>query len=151
MMFGEEIQNRKRDEIHTRKIKSKYAQKRNARAYKIRSKEKDEEHSIPCSPECKIVGKILLDHPLSYALTATADIPAVYLQQFWKTVIKMPDTEDTIIFKMDSQKIVYTVDMFCNILQLPVETPENPFVVPDNIEIIESFMNRVGYQGVVDK
>ncbi|GKE07029.1 hypothetical protein Tco_1399047 [Tanacetum coccineum] len=52
---------------------------------------------------------------------------------------------------MDSQKIVYTVDMFCNILQLPVETPENPFVVPANIEIIESFMNRVGYQGVVDK
>ncbi|GJS31928.1 hypothetical protein Tco_0492548 [Tanacetum coccineum] len=33
-------------------------------------------HSIPCSPECKIVGKILLDHPLSYALTATADVPA---------------------------------------------------------------------------
>nr|GEX05261.1 hypothetical protein [Tanacetum cinerariifolium] len=34
--------------------------------------------SIPCSPECKIVGKILLDHPLSYALTATADVPVVY-------------------------------------------------------------------------
>ncbi|GJZ95175.1 hypothetical protein Tco_0667378 [Tanacetum coccineum] len=33
--------------------------------------------SIPCSPECKIIGKILLDHPLSYALTATADIPAI--------------------------------------------------------------------------
>ncbi|GKA87600.1 hypothetical protein Tco_0809364 [Tanacetum coccineum] len=41
--------------------------------------------SIPCSPECKIVGQILLDHPLSYALTTTADVPAVYLQQFWRT------------------------------------------------------------------
>nr|GEU42390.1 retrovirus-related Pol polyprotein from transposon TNT 1-94 [Tanacetum cinerariifolium] len=30
--------------------------------------------SIPCSPESKIVRQILLDHPLSYALTATADI-----------------------------------------------------------------------------
>ncbi|GKD28914.1 hypothetical protein Tco_1239692, partial [Tanacetum coccineum] len=38
--------------------------------------------SIPCSPECKIVGQILLDHPLSYALTTTADVPAMYLQQF---------------------------------------------------------------------
>ncbi|GJZ35469.1 hypothetical protein Tco_0581286 [Tanacetum coccineum] len=38
--------------------------------------------SIPGLPECKIVGQILLDHPLSYALTATADVPAVYLQQF---------------------------------------------------------------------
>nr|GEY13915.1 hypothetical protein [Tanacetum cinerariifolium] len=45
--------------------------------------------SIPCSPECKIVGKILLDHPLTYALTANADVPAVYLQQFWQTVHKL--------------------------------------------------------------
>ncbi|GKB51958.1 hypothetical protein Tco_0902711 [Tanacetum coccineum] len=78
--------------------------------------------SIPCSPECKIVGKILLDHPLSYALTATADVPVVYLQQFWRTVSKVH-----------------------------VETPENPFVTPVNIETIEAFMNRVGYQGVIEK
>ncbi|GJV32723.1 hypothetical protein Tco_1393123 [Tanacetum coccineum] len=66
---------------------------------------------IPCSAECKIVGKILLDHPLSYAMTASADVPAGYLQQFWKTVIKMPDTKDTIIFKLDSQEIAYTKDV----------------------------------------
>nr|GEZ81117.1 hypothetical protein [Tanacetum cinerariifolium] len=38
--------------------------------------------NIRCPPECKIVGHILLDQPLRYALTATADVPAVYLQQF---------------------------------------------------------------------
>ncbi|GJU84312.1 hypothetical protein Tco_1291858 [Tanacetum coccineum] len=43
------------------------------------------------------------------------------------------------------------MDMFCDTLHLPVETPENPFVAPVNIEIIESFMQSVGYQGVVDK
>ncbi|GJX00473.1 hypothetical protein Tco_0184386 [Tanacetum coccineum] len=75
--------------------------------------------SIPCSPECKIVEKILLDHPLSYALTATADVPVVYLQQF-----------------QDSSQM---------------ETPDNPFVAPVTIEIIESFMNKVDYQDVVDK
>ncbi|GJU77352.1 hypothetical protein Tco_1274422 [Tanacetum coccineum] len=73
--------------------------------------------SIPCSPECKIDGQILLDHPLSYALTATADVPAVYLQQVLENM----------------------------------ETPDNPFVAPVNIETIESFMHTVGYQGVVDK
>nr|GEV99608.1 hypothetical protein [Tanacetum cinerariifolium] len=36
--------------------------------------------SISCSPECNIVGKILLDHLLSYALTATADVPAIHEQ-----------------------------------------------------------------------
>nr|GEW53173.1 retrovirus-related Pol polyprotein from transposon TNT 1-94 [Tanacetum cinerariifolium] len=106
--------------------------------------------SIPCSLECKIVGKILLDHPLSYAFTATADVLAVYLQQFWKTVRKVPDTKDTIGFMLDTQEITYTVDIFRDTLKLPVETLKNQFVVPVNLEIIESFMHTVGYQGVVD-
>ncbi|GJS13820.1 hypothetical protein Tco_0408292 [Tanacetum coccineum] len=41
--------------------------------------------NISCPKECNIVGKLLVDHPLSYALTATADVVVVYLQQFWKT------------------------------------------------------------------
>nr|GEV71835.1 hypothetical protein [Tanacetum cinerariifolium] len=35
--------------------------------------------------------------------------------------------------------------------RLLVETPENSFSAPVNIEIIKAFMNKVGYQGVVDK
>nr|GEU36863.1 copia protein [Tanacetum cinerariifolium] len=72
-------------------------------------------------------GQILLDHPLSYALTATVDVPAVYLQQFWKTVSKVPDTKDTIRFKLDTKEIIYTVDILCDTLKLLVETPYNPF------------------------
>ncbi|GJS45267.1 hypothetical protein Tco_0595388 [Tanacetum coccineum] len=36
--------------------------------------------NIPCSPECKIVGQLLLDHPLSNALTATTDIPVLLVE-----------------------------------------------------------------------
>ncbi|GKE29752.1 hypothetical protein Tco_1445136 [Tanacetum coccineum] len=107
--------------------------------------------SIPCSPKCKIVGKILLDHPLSYALTAIDDVPAVYLQQFWKTIHKVSDTKDTIRFKLDAQEITYTVDMFRDTHKLLVETPDNPFFIPVIIRTIESFMQTVCYQGVVDK
>ncbi|GKD44841.1 hypothetical protein Tco_1269486, partial [Tanacetum coccineum] len=107
--------------------------------------------SIPCSPECKIVGKILLDHPLSYALTTTADVPVVYLPQFWRTVSKVPGPEEMVKFMLNTQQFVYIVDMFRDILHLLVETPENTFVAPVNIETIETFMNKVGYQGVVDK
>ncbi|GKA31183.1 hypothetical protein Tco_0717488 [Tanacetum coccineum] len=107
--------------------------------------------SIPCSPKCKIVGHILLDHPISYALTTTADVPVVYLQQFWRIVSKVPDTEDTIKFMLDTKEFTYTVDMFRVTLYLLVETPENPFVTPVNIQTIKAFMNMVGYQGVVDK
>ncbi|GJV81608.1 hypothetical protein Tco_1517478 [Tanacetum coccineum] len=87
--------------------------------------------SIPCSIECKIVGQIILDHPLSYASAATTNVPVVFI--------------------LDTQEITYTVDMFRAILKLPVETPDNLFVAPVTIEIIESFMNKVSYQGVVDK
>nr|GEV58540.1 hypothetical protein [Tanacetum cinerariifolium] len=107
--------------------------------------------SMPCSPESKIVGQILLDHPLSYALTVTADVSGVCLQQFWKTVSKVSNTKDTIKFKLDTQDITYTVGMFRDTLHLLVETLDNLFVAPVNIEIIKSFMQIVGYQGVVDK
>ncbi|GJU49951.1 hypothetical protein Tco_1219506 [Tanacetum coccineum] len=107
--------------------------------------------SIPCSPECKIVGQILLDHPLSYALTATADVSAVYLQQFWRTVSKVPVTEDTIKFLLDTQQFTYTMDMFRDTLNLPMEIHDTPFVAPANIHTIEAFMNKFSYQGVVDK
>nr|GEU51255.1 transposase (putative), gypsy type [Tanacetum cinerariifolium] len=78
--------------------------------------------SISCSPKCKI-----------------------------KTVSKVPDTKDTIRFKLDTQEIVYTVDMFRDTLTLPLETLGNIFVTPINIDIIKSFMHTAGYQGGVDK
>nr|GEY70655.1 hypothetical protein [Tanacetum cinerariifolium] len=107
--------------------------------------------SIPCSFKCKIIRQILLDHPLSYALTATADVHVVYLQQFLRTVSKVHGPEETIKFMVNTQQFVHAVDMFRDILQLPVETPDNLFVALVNIKAVEVFMNKVGYQAVVDK
>ncbi|GJS34047.1 putative ribonuclease H-like domain-containing protein [Tanacetum coccineum] len=61
--------------------------------------------SIPYSSKCKIVGRILIDHPLNFALTAIADVPTVFgyqgvvdklsafytknLAQPWKTMFKV--------------------------------------------------------------
>ncbi|GJT88999.1 hypothetical protein Tco_1070716 [Tanacetum coccineum] len=99
--------------------------------------------SIPCSLKCNIIRIILLDNPLNYALNSTADVPTVYLQQFWRTVSKVLSPEDTIKFMLITQEFIYTVDMFRDILHLLEETLENPFVAPVNIETMEAFMNRV--------
>ncbi|GKB34802.1 hypothetical protein Tco_0879744 [Tanacetum coccineum] len=56
------------------------------------------------SPECKIFRQILLDHPLSYALTATVDVPAVYLQQFGNTVRKLVETLDNPCWKQEKYR-----------------------------------------------
>ncbi|GJX77848.1 hypothetical protein Tco_0324659 [Tanacetum coccineum] len=67
------------------------------------------------------------------------------------TVSKVSDTKDTIKFKLDKQKIFYTVDMFRATLHLPLETTENPIIAPATMRVIEPFMQTVRYQGVVDK
>ncbi|GJY93452.1 hypothetical protein Tco_0509234 [Tanacetum coccineum] len=66
---------------------------------------------VSSSSTCSLI------QPNRHALTATADVPVVYLQQFWRT---------------------------WKLLKIH-------FVTPANIHTIEAFMNRVGYQGVVDK
>nr|GEY90266.1 hypothetical protein [Tanacetum cinerariifolium] len=66
--------------------------------------------SIPCSPECKIVGQIILDHPLSYALTVTANVLVVYLQLFWRTVSKLHAPEHTI--RVGYQGVIDKVSAF---------------------------------------
>ncbi|GJW32032.1 retrovirus-related pol polyprotein from transposon TNT 1-94 [Tanacetum coccineum] len=85
------------------------------------------------------------------ASTAATTLSRRYKMKYLSESYEVPDTEDTIRFKLDTQDIMYAVDMFRDTIQPPVETPDNPFVAPVNIEIIESFMHTVGYQGVVDK
>ncbi|GJS62035.1 hypothetical protein Tco_0656819 [Tanacetum coccineum] len=87
-----------------------------------------------------IVGQLLVDHALIYALTATTDVPAVYLQQFWKTTKQMPNANETTCFMVDKEEITYTVDMFCSTLKLLVETPEQPFIPPATLKFIQHFL-----------
>nr|GEV20363.1 reverse transcriptase domain, reverse transcriptase zinc-binding domain protein [Tanacetum cinerariifolium] len=74
--------------------------------------------------ECKIVGHLLVDHALSYALNAIADVPA---------------------------EITYTVDMFCSTLNVPMENPAHPFIAPTTLKFIQPFLKISSYQGLVDK
>ncbi|GKA04048.1 hypothetical protein Tco_0676829 [Tanacetum coccineum] len=55
------------------------------------------------------VGQIMIDHALNYALTTTADVPTVYIQQFWKTVKQVPNANDIIRFTIDKETITYTI------------------------------------------
>ncbi|GJU43504.1 retrovirus-related pol polyprotein from transposon TNT 1-94 [Tanacetum coccineum] len=107
--------------------------------------------NIPYLRKCRIVGKLLVDHAPSYDLTATADVPAMYLQQFWKTVKQVPNANEIIRFKIDKEEITYTVHMFHATLKLPVETPKQPFIPQATLEYIQPFLNIISYQGFVDK
>ncbi|GKB57766.1 hypothetical protein Tco_0913952, partial [Tanacetum coccineum] len=63
--------------------------------------------SIPCSPECKIVGLILLDHCLSHALTTTDDVPAV-------DTLHLPVETPENLFVAPAN--IHTIEAFMNIV-----------------------------------
>ncbi|GJX06740.1 hypothetical protein Tco_0194672 [Tanacetum coccineum] len=89
--------------------------------------------SIPCSPECKIVGLILLDHCLSYALTATADVPDVYLQQFWRTVSKL-----------------IVADLIKKFLDIPKRLQEDYHSIKDDVLLVSVYtMGNVSVRGML--
>ncbi|GJY12199.1 hypothetical protein Tco_0381508 [Tanacetum coccineum] len=99
--------------------------------------------TILCSPECKILGHILFDHPLSYALIATADVLVVYLQQFWKTVSKMPKTKDTIKFKNIIQYPRFTkliiADLMKKYQSIPPSLEEDFHSIKDDIPLVSVY------------
>ncbi|GKE68423.1 hypothetical protein Tco_1526495 [Tanacetum coccineum] len=107
--------------------------------------------NIPCLKKCRIVRQLLVDHAISYALTATADVPAVYIQQFWKTVRQVPNHNETNQFMVNNEEITYIVNMFRTTLKLPVETPEQPFIPPADFNYIKPFLRILGYQGSLKK
>ncbi|GJW75819.1 hypothetical protein Tco_0135189 [Tanacetum coccineum] len=89
--------------------------------------------SILCSPECKIVGQLLLDHPLSYALTATVDVPVMYLQLFWKTVTKNPFVKPANI---------QTIEAFMNHVSINPRTSSNRPKQRSTIQLFHDVVNR---------
>ncbi|GJX97553.1 hypothetical protein Tco_0353351 [Tanacetum coccineum] len=47
----------------------------------------------PCPPASKILGEILRRHPLCFALTGSALVPWIYIQQVWHT-LKLDDSKE---------------------------------------------------------
>nr|GEV09954.1 copia protein [Tanacetum cinerariifolium] len=74
-------------------------------------------------------------------IDADLQVSTTHRDKLLSLVSKVPNTKDTIRFKLDTQEIMCIVDMFRNTLHLPVETSDNPFIAPINIEIIKSFKN----------
>ncbi|GJR61537.1 hypothetical protein Tco_1503699 [Tanacetum coccineum] len=93
--------------------------------------------SIPCFPECKIVGQILLDHPLSYARTATADVPAVYLQQFWRTLSKK---KEAIQYPHFIKLII--ADLMKKFPNIPKRLEEDYHSIKDDVPLVSVYTTR---------
>nr|GEV37263.1 retrotransposon protein, putative, Ty1-copia subclass [Tanacetum cinerariifolium] len=87
--------------------------------------------SIPCSPECKIFGKILLDHPLSYDLTDTADVPAIYTVHKKKEAIQVPQFSKLMI-----------ADLMKKFQNIPQRINKDYHSIKDDIPLVSVYTTR---------
>ncbi|GJS73807.1 hypothetical protein Tco_0706648 [Tanacetum coccineum] len=63
------------------------------------------------------------------AFTASANVPSIYIQQFWNTLIM--DTKSGIYsFQLDELWFTLDVDLLCSALGITPKDPAHPFVAP---------------------
>ncbi|GJW28371.1 hypothetical protein Tco_0045246 [Tanacetum coccineum] len=80
--------------------------------------------------------------PCYLAFLITAEVPKVYMHQFWKTIKKIKDT-DAYRFKLDKQKFRIDTKVFCVILQICPRLPNQDFVEPPFKEEMVPFIKEL--------
>ncbi|GJS96607.1 hypothetical protein Tco_0803575 [Tanacetum coccineum] len=140
-----------------------------ARAYSAGSSEKKEyAGTLPFAPEnCRVIGKcnmrinpgMKLKEPTyqevldAFALTTyylafliTADVPVIYMHQFWATVTKH---KASYRFKIKNKKFSVNVEVFKDILNICPRILGQEFDEPPTEEEALSFIRELGHSGEI--
>ncbi|GJY58166.1 monodehydroascorbate reductase [Tanacetum coccineum] len=104
---------------------------------------------IPKNPIFQISVDILKNTNFFQALTASANVPAIYLQQFWKT---MSYNEKTGVYscQLDEQWFDLSVDLLRKALAITPVNPSHPFELPPTGDTVLDFVNELGYPEPVE-
>nr|GFC44322.1 hypothetical protein [Tanacetum cinerariifolium] len=73
-------------------------------------------------PTLQVVYDVLRECPFFKAFLITADVPAIYMQEFWATAYVH---QHSIIFKMDSKKNIVNLEAFREMLHISPTTTED--------------------------
>ncbi|GJX65553.1 hypothetical protein Tco_0299896 [Tanacetum coccineum] len=80
------------------------------------------------------------------AFLITAEVPEIYMHQFWNTIRKIENT-DAYNFKLDKKKCRVDTKVFHEILQICLILPNQEFVALPSEEDLVSFIKELGYSG----
>nr|GEU63438.1 retrovirus-related Pol polyprotein from transposon TNT 1-94 [Tanacetum cinerariifolium] len=83
---------------------------------------------------------------LSKSFLITAEVPKVYMHQFWNTIKKIKDTY-AYRFKLHQNKFQIDTEVLHEILQICPRLPNQDFVKPPSKEEMVSFIKELGYTG----
>ncbi|GJX04121.1 hypothetical protein Tco_0190037 [Tanacetum coccineum] len=104
---------------------------------------------IQKNPIFQISVDILSNTNFFQAFTASASVPAIYLQQFWNT---MKYNEKTGVYscQVDEQWFDLSVDLLRKALAITPVNPTHPFVLPPSGNTVIDFVNELGYPEPVE-
>ncbi|GKC99451.1 hypothetical protein Tco_1169726 [Tanacetum coccineum] len=108
------------------------------------------EPSVPQKEETfQVIIDMINASPCFKAFTITAEVPEIYMQQFWFTVKKVKKTP-FYEFILDDKKFQVDVELFREILGICPRVPNEDFVTPPSEEDLLSFLIELGYKGPLD-
>ncbi|GJX89045.1 retrovirus-related pol polyprotein from transposon TNT 1-94 [Tanacetum coccineum] len=104
---------------------------------------------IQKNPIFQISVDILSNTNFFQAFTASANVPAIYLQQFWKT---MSYNEKTGVYscQVDEQWFDLSADLLRKALAITPVNPTHPFELPPSGDTVLDFVNELGYPEPVE-
>nr|GFB95463.1 hypothetical protein [Tanacetum cinerariifolium] len=83
----------------------------------------------------QVVYDVLRNSPLFMAFQVTADVPEIYMQEFWATA-KLH--HNSIRFKIDTKKSILDLEAFREMLHISPRIPNQPFAdLPTKEEILD--------------
>nr|GEY43377.1 hypothetical protein [Tanacetum cinerariifolium] len=90
----------------------------------------------------QVVLDTLKESPCYKAFLVTADVPEIYIHQFWFTISKIKDSS-SYKFQLDKTKFKVRVEVFREVLQIYPRLPNQ--VKPHSHEEIITFIKELGY------
>ncbi|GJS37801.1 hypothetical protein Tco_0536183 [Tanacetum coccineum] len=83
------------------------------------------------------------------AFSASASIPAIYIQQFWNTM-KYDEKTGVYCCQVDEQWFNLSVDLLRKALDITPVDPAHPFELPPTGDTVIDFVNQLGYPEPVE-
>ncbi|GJQ90801.1 retrovirus-related pol polyprotein from transposon TNT 1-94 [Tanacetum coccineum] len=104
---------------------------------------------IQKNPIFQISVDILSNTNFFRAFTASASVPAIYLQQFWNTM-KYDEKSGVYSCQIDEQWFDLSVDLLRKALAITPVIPAQPFELPPSGNTVIDFVNELGYPEPVE-
>ncbi|GJU75522.1 hypothetical protein Tco_1272592 [Tanacetum coccineum] len=104
---------------------------------------------IQKNPIFQISVDILKNTNFFQALTASANVPAIYLQQFWKTM-SYNDKTGVYSCQLDELWFDLSADLLRKALAITPVNPAHPFELPPSGDTVLDFVNELGYPEPVE-